>query len=201
LGCGGEVPVLVCRGYCFLRARGGPASDLDRHEPLVGRQEQPDKRHQQRAVNRHVARAGIIVAGRQLGHQGDGGYVQEVAHADHEQKGQGIEELRPFSILEKDHQIEYICDRVAILKEGELIVCSAMEAMRASLGRREYELIFKSDEEMGQEQQDGNSVFRSNDVAEIAAMLNSISENRWALVNLSVRESALEEIYVKVLTA
>lgn len=96
--------------------------------------------------------------------------------------------------------IEYICDRVAILKEGELIVCSTMEAMRASLGRREYELIFKSDEELGHEQQDGNSVFRSNDVAEIAAVLNSISENNWALVNLSVRESALEEIYVKLMT-
>jgi ABC-2 type transport system ATP-binding protein len=97
--------------------------------------------------------------------------------------------------------VEYICDRVAILKDGELIVCSTMEAMRASLGRREYELIFKSDEELGHEQQDGNSIFRSNDVAEIAAMLNSISENNWALVNLSVRESALEEIYVKLMTA
>ncbi len=97
--------------------------------------------------------------------------------------------------------IEFICDRVAILKEGELIVCSTMEAIRASLGRREYELIFKSDQDVGHEQQDGNSVFRSNDVAEIAAMLHSISENNWALVNLSVRESALEEIYVKLMTA
>lgn len=97
--------------------------------------------------------------------------------------------------------IEYICDRVAILKEGELIVCSTMAAIQASLGRREYELIFKSDQELDLEQQDGNSVFRSNDVAEIAAMLNSISENNWALVNLSVRESALEEIYVKLMTA
>ncbi len=97
--------------------------------------------------------------------------------------------------------IEFICDRVAILKEGELIVCSTMEAIRASLGRREYELIFKSDQDMGHEQQDGNSVFRSNDVADIAAMLHSISENNWALVNLSVRESALEEIYVKLMTA
>jgi ABC-2 type transport system ATP-binding protein len=97
--------------------------------------------------------------------------------------------------------IEFICDRVAILKEGELIVCSTMEAIRASLGRREYELIFKSDQDVGHEQQDGNSVFRSNDVAEIAAMLHSISENNWPLVNLSVSESALEEIYVKLMTA
>lgn len=44
-------------------------------------------------------------------------------------------------------------------------------------------------------------MFRSNDVAEIAAMLKSISQNNWALVNLSVRKSALGEIYVKLMTA
>ena len=34
----------------------------------------------------------------------------------------------------------------------------------------------------------------------IASVLSDISENEWALVNLSVRESALEEIYVKLMT-
>ena len=96
--------------------------------------------------------------------------------------------------------IEYICDRVAILKNGQLVVCDSMEAMRQSLGNREYEVVFKSDDRLDYEQKEGNYVFRTVDVGEIASVLEDISENNWALVNLSVRESALEDIYVKLMT-
>jgi len=37
-------------------------------------------------------------------------------------------------------------------------------------------------------------------VGKVASVLENISENNWALVNLSVRESALEDIYVKLMT-
>ena len=96
--------------------------------------------------------------------------------------------------------VEYICDRVAILKNGQLVVCDSMEAIRKSLGNREYEVVFKSDDTLDYEQKEGNYVFRTVDVGEIAAVLEKISENNWALVNLSVRESALEDIYVKLMT-
>ena len=96
--------------------------------------------------------------------------------------------------------VEYICDRVAILKNGQLVVCDSMEAMRQSLGNREYEVVFKSDDRLDYEQKEGNYVFRTVDVGEIASVLEDISENNWALVNLSVRESALEDIYVKLMT-
>ena len=96
--------------------------------------------------------------------------------------------------------VEYICDRVAILKNGRLVVCDTMEAIRQRLGRREYEVIFKSDEQLDYEQNNGNYVLRTDEVSEIAAMLEQISANEWALVNLSVTESALEDIYVKMMT-
>jgi ABC-2 type transport system ATP-binding protein len=96
--------------------------------------------------------------------------------------------------------VEYICDRVAILKNGRLVVCDTMEAIRERLGRREYEVIFRTDDQLDYEQDGGNYVLRTDDVDEIAAMLDRISANKWALVNLSVRESALEDIYVRMMT-
>jgi len=95
--------------------------------------------------------------------------------------------------------IEYICDRVAILRDGQLLVCDTMEAIRESLGRREYEVVFKSDEPLDFEREEGNYVFRGSDVGQVASVLERVSENDWALVNLSVRESALEEIYVRLM--
>jgi ABC-2 type transport system ATP-binding protein len=95
--------------------------------------------------------------------------------------------------------VEYICDRVAILKDGRLLVCDTMESLRASLGRREYHVTFKTDEPLTYDHQDGNYIFRTHDVAQLAHVLNDISEHNWALVDLSVQESALEEIYVKLM--
>jgi len=96
--------------------------------------------------------------------------------------------------------IEYVCDRVAILRDGKLVICDSMEAIRNSLGRREFEVVFKSEDKLDYEQHEGNYISRTTDVGEIASVLDSISENNWALVNLSVRESALEDIYVKLMT-
>jgi len=95
--------------------------------------------------------------------------------------------------------VEYICDRVAILRNGRLIVCDSMEAIRKSLGRREYKVLFGSRDKLDYEQEEGNYVFRTTSIGRIASLLEDISENDWALVNLSVRESALEEIYVKLM--
>jgi len=97
--------------------------------------------------------------------------------------------------------VEYVCDRVAIIKNGQLVICDSMDAIRSSLGKREYQVVFKSDENLEFEHKDGNYVFRTTEVGAIAAMLEKISENRWALVDLSVQESALEEIYVKLMTS
>jgi len=96
--------------------------------------------------------------------------------------------------------IEHICDRVAILKDGGLIICDNMETIRRSLGHRDYEVVFYSDDRLDYEQEEGNYVFRSTSISKIASVLEDISENNWALVNLSVRESALEEIYVRLMT-
>jgi ABC-2 type transport system ATP-binding protein len=96
--------------------------------------------------------------------------------------------------------VEYICDRVAILRNGRLVVCDTMEAIRERLGRREYEVVFKTDDRLDYEQDGGNYILRTDDVDEIATMLDRISANKWALVNLSVRESALEDIYVRMMT-
>jgi ABC-2 type transport system ATP-binding protein len=96
--------------------------------------------------------------------------------------------------------VEYICDRVAILKEGRLLICDTMDAIRASLGRREYHVIFKTDVPLNYERQDGNYIFRTTEVGRLAQVLDDISEHDWALIDLSVQESALEEIYVRLMT-
>ncbi len=95
--------------------------------------------------------------------------------------------------------VAYICDRVAILKNGRVVICDSMKAIRKNLGRREYEVIFKADDKLDYEQREGNYVFRTADIGEVASVLENISENNWALVNLAIRESALEDIYVKLM--
>jgi ABC-2 type transport system ATP-binding protein len=97
--------------------------------------------------------------------------------------------------------VEFICDRVAIIKNGKLVVFDKMEAIRASLGKREYQVVFKADKPLNFEQHDGNYIFRTSEVNTIGTMLETIAGNNWALVDLSVKESALEEIYVKLMTA
>ena len=97
--------------------------------------------------------------------------------------------------------VEYICDRVAILKDGQVVICDSMEAIRKTLGRREYEVVFKSDDKLDYEQKEGNYIFRTTDIGGVASILENISENNWALVNLAIRESALEDIYVKLMSS
>ncbi len=95
--------------------------------------------------------------------------------------------------------VEYICDRVGIIKNGKLVVCDTIEAMRDSFGKREYEVIFKSEEALDYERKEENYIFRAADVAQIATVLQMISEKNWALIDLSVKQSALEEMYVDIM--
>jgi len=96
--------------------------------------------------------------------------------------------------------VETICDRVGIIKNGRLLVFDTMDAIRARLGKREYQVIFHADRELAYEQVNGNYIFRTAEVDAIAGMLETVSANRWTLMDLSMRESALEEIYVKLMT-
>jgi ABC-2 type transport system ATP-binding protein len=95
--------------------------------------------------------------------------------------------------------VEYICDRVAIMKNGEIYICDTIDSIRARLGKREYEVVFKADEALDYERQGDNYVFRTADIAQIASVLENISEKNWALIDLSVRQSALEDMYVKLM--
>ena len=96
--------------------------------------------------------------------------------------------------------VETICDRVGIIKNGKLLVFDTMEAIRAKLGKREYQVIFHTDQKLDFESINGNYIFRAAEVDSIAAMLENISANKWTLMDLSMKESALEEIYVKLMT-
>ena len=96
--------------------------------------------------------------------------------------------------------VEYICDRVAILKDGELVVCDTMEAIRRTLGEREYEVTFSAPADLPYPKVDGNYVFRSPDAGQLAGILRQVSDSGWALVDLSIRQSALEDIYVKLMS-
>ena len=96
--------------------------------------------------------------------------------------------------------LESICDRVGIIKKGKLQVFDTMDVIRSRLGKREYQVLFVADEKLDYEFEHGHYVFRTGEVSEIASMLETISENGWVLRDLSMRESALEEIYVKLMT-
>jgi len=96
--------------------------------------------------------------------------------------------------------VESICDRVGIIKNGKLLVFDTMDTIRGKLGKREYQVVFHSDEKLDYEHIGGNYVFRTAEVDAIAGILETVSANGWTLVDLSMRESALEEIYVKLMT-
>jgi ABC-2 type transport system ATP-binding protein len=75
-----------------------------------------------------------------------------------------------------------------------------MEAIRSRLGKREYQVLFHTDQRLDYEHMNGHYICRTEDVDGIARMLETVSANGWTLIDLSVRESALEEIYVKLMT-
>src|SRR5512138_1280513 len=97
--------------------------------------------------------------------------------------------------------LETICDRVGIIKNGKLLVFDNMEVIRSKLGKREYQVIFQAEQKLDEyEYAHGSYIFRTGEVDAIARMLETISANGWTLMDLSMRESALEEIYVKLMT-
>ena len=97
--------------------------------------------------------------------------------------------------------VESICDRVGILKNGMLLVFDTMDVIRSKLGKREYQVIFQAGQKLdAYEQVNGYYIFRTGEVDAIARMLETVSVNGWTLMDLSMRESALEEIYVKLMT-
>lgn len=96
--------------------------------------------------------------------------------------------------------VEFICDRVAILKDGKLIVSDPMDSIRRKLGKREYQVHFRSYETLDYPQEEGNYVYTTPRISEMASKLETISQEGWTLVNLSVKESALEDIYIKLMT-
>ena len=96
--------------------------------------------------------------------------------------------------------VETICDRVSIIKNGKLLIFDSMDVIRSRLGKREYQILFHTDQELDYERVNGNYIFRTGEVDAIARMLETVSANGWTLMDLSMRESALEEIYVKLMT-
>ena len=96
--------------------------------------------------------------------------------------------------------VEYICDRIAIMKQGKLLICDTMKELVKRLGKREYQVIFRADQELDYEKKDDNYSLKTADIGEIAAVLKQISDRNWTLVDLSMRQSALEEIYINLMT-
>ena len=96
--------------------------------------------------------------------------------------------------------VETICDRVGVIKNGKMLIFDTMDTIRARLGQRQYQVVFHADQELDYEQANGNYIFRTAEVDAIAGMLETVSANGWTLMDLSMRESALEEIYVKLMT-
>jgi len=95
--------------------------------------------------------------------------------------------------------VEYICDRVAIIKNGKLAVYDTMDNIRKSLGKREFQVVFKTDEKLDYEKKDENYSVTTPNIEEMAELLRKISDHNWALVDLAIRQSALEDIYLDIM--
>jgi ABC-2 type transport system ATP-binding protein len=96
--------------------------------------------------------------------------------------------------------VEYICDRVAIIKNGKLMVFDTMDNLRKSLGKREFRIVFETAEKLDYEKKDGNYTVTTPNIEEMADLLRKISDNNWALVDLSIKQSALEDIYLDIMS-
>jgi ABC-2 type transport system ATP-binding protein len=97
------------------------------------------------------------------------------------------------------YHIEYICHRVAIMKNGQIYLCDTMASIRKNLGKREYVVTFKAEVILDYPKQADNYIYKTENVSEIAALLQTISDKNWALIDLSVNQSALEDMYVKLM--
>lgn len=95
--------------------------------------------------------------------------------------------------------IESVCDRVVIMNNGEVYICDTISSIREKLGKREYEVVFNADADLNYEIQGDNYILRTASIKQIAWLLQEISERNWILINLSVQQPALEEIYVKLM--
>jgi ABC-2 type transport system ATP-binding protein len=95
--------------------------------------------------------------------------------------------------------VEYVCDRVAIIRSGKLIVYDTMDHIRKSLGKREFEIVFQAKENLDYPGKEGNYSVKTPDIEEMAALLRKISDNDWALVDLAIKQSALEDIYLDIM--
>jgi len=109
----------------------------------------------------------------------------------------GVSQVASLGGFVRQYQVSIDPNR---LQAYNLPITMVMDAIRASLGQREFQVVFKAEERLDYEPHDGNYIFRTHEITAITAILGEISERGWALVDLSVHESALEEIYVKLMT-
>ena len=96
--------------------------------------------------------------------------------------------------------VEYICDRVAIIKHGKLVIYDTMDNIRKSLGSREFEVVFRAQDGLDYARKDGNYCVQTPDIETMATLLRKISDNNWELVDLAIRQSALEDIYIDIMS-
>ncbi|MDD5038418.1 MAG: ABC transporter ATP-binding protein [Dehalococcoidales bacterium] len=96
-------------------------------------------------------------------------------------------------------QIESICDRVAIINNGEVYICDTVSSIREKLGKREYEVVFSANADLDYEMRGGNYVFHTENIEQITSLLELISKRNWILIDLSMQQPALEEVYVRLM--
>jgi ABC-2 type transport system ATP-binding protein len=61
-------------------------------------------------------------------------------------------------------------------------------------------VIFKTDEKLDYAKKEGNYLVTTPNIEEMAGILRKISDNNWALVDLAIKQSALEDIYLDIMS-
>ncbi len=59
---------------------------------------------------------------------------------------------------------------------------------------------FSSRTNLDYQRKDGNYIVKTSNIEEMADLLRKISDNDWALVDLAIRQSALEDIYLDIMS-
>ncbi|WP_292470206.1 ABC transporter ATP-binding protein [Methanolobus sp.] len=101
-------------------------------------------------------------------------------------------------------QVESLCDRILILKNGKLVTLGTVEEIRAEYGKIQYRLEFKVDN-IGEytitdvKGMDGDYVVVTNDIAIINETTKWVATNGGDIVEMRTIVPSLEEIFLELM--
>ncbi|MFB6120191.1 MAG: ATP-binding cassette domain-containing protein [Halobacteriaceae archaeon] len=95
------------------------------------------------------------------------------------------------------HQVEDVCDRVAIMNHGEIVAEGTIPEIRAAHGGTEYR-VFTDVAVDGATRRDGRYVTTVGDMAGVDAVRDAVEEAGGEVLDIRTREPDLETVFLRV---